>query len=98
MRVLRDCFHSIRVIIADGGHCGAIINNVKDGFGYLLQVVMRKQSSHKASWPVHKRWVVERTFAWFDNDGRLCCNYEFLMGSCEGVVKLSDIRLLIKDF
>lgn len=98
MRVLRDCFHSIRVIIADGGYCGDIINDVKNRFDYLLQVVMRKQPSDKAFRPVQKRWIVERTFAWFDNDRRLCRNYELLMESSEEMVKLSAIRLLIKNF
>ncbi len=98
MRVLGDCFHSIRTIIADGGYCGSIINEVKEKFGYLLQVVMRKKKNDTAFKPVHKRWIVERTFAWFDNDRRLCRNYELLMESSEEIVKLSAIRLLIKHF
>ncbi len=98
MRVLGDCFHSIRTIIADGGYCGSIINEVKEKFGYLLQVVMRKKKNDTAFKSVHKRWIVERTFAWFDNDRRLCRNYELLMESSEEIVKLSAIRLLIKHF
>ena len=97
MRVLQDCFHSIKVIIADGGYCGAIINEVKEKFGYLLQIVMRKQKKDNSFKPVHKRWV-ERTLSWLDNDRRLCRNYELLMESSEEMVKLSAIRLLIKYF
>ena len=98
MRVLQDCFHSIKVIIADGGYCGTVINEVKAKFNYLLQVVMRKQKKNNTFKPIHKRWVVERTFSWFDNDRRLCRNYELLMESAEEMVKLSAIRLLIKYF
>lgn len=98
MRVLKECFHSIKVILADGGYCGGIINEVREKFGYLLQVVMRKQDSTTSFKPVHKRWIVERTFAWFDNDRRLCRNYELLMESAEEMVKLSAIKLLIKHF
>ena len=97
MRVLQDCFHSIKVIIADGGYCGAIINEGKEKFGYLLQIVMRKQKKDNSFKPVHKRWV-ERTLSWLDNDRRLCRNYELLMESSEEMVKLSAIRLLIKYF
>lgn len=44
-----------------------------------------------------KRWIIERTFAWFDNDRRLCRNYELLMENSENIVKISDIKnLLIK--
>jgi len=53
MRMLRDCFHSIKVIIADGGYCGNIINEVKERFGYLLQIVMQKQPGDKSFRPVH---------------------------------------------
>ncbi|WP_456263921.1 transposase [Arachidicoccus ginsenosidimutans] len=41
-----------------------------------------------------KRWIIERTFSWFDNDRRLCRNYELLMESSEEIVKLSAIKLL----
>lgn len=45
--------------------------------------------------PIHKRWVIERTFSWFDNDRRLCRNYELLMETSEEMVKLSAIKLLL---
>lgn len=35
MRVLKGAFHSIKTIIADGGYCGNIINEVKRKFGYI---------------------------------------------------------------
>lgn len=42
--------------------------------------------------PVNKRWVIERTYAWSDNDRRLCRNYGLLMESSENMVKLSAIN------
>ncbi|MDE1191268.1 MAG: hypothetical protein PW786_03910, partial [Arachidicoccus sp.] len=51
MRVLKECFHSIKVIIADGGYSGKIIREVKNKFGYLLQIVLRKDSSEKSFQP-----------------------------------------------
>jgi transposase len=98
MRVLRDSYHSLKVIMADGGYCGGVIKEVKEKFGYLLQIVMRKEQKTLVFKPVHKRWVVERTFAWFENDRRLCRNYELLMETAEEMVKLSAIRLLLKHF
>jgi transposase len=44
---------------------------------------------------IFKRWVIERTFAWWDNDRRLCRNYELLMETAETMVKLSAIKLLL---
>ena len=98
MKVLQDCYASIQVVLADGGYRGELIETIKKKFGYLLQVVIRKQSQKEGFKPIHKRWIVERTFAWFDNDRRLCRNYELLMESAEEMVKLSAIKLLLNKF
>ena len=95
MRVLKEMLCSIKVIIADGGYRGEIADQVKKSFSYIIQVVMRSDNKKTGFKPVHKRWVVERTFAWFDNDRRLCRNYELLLESSENVVKLSAIKLLL---
>jgi hypothetical protein len=71
MRVLKEMLCGIKVIIADGGYRGEIAEQVKKGLGYLIQVVMRSDEKKAGFKPVHKRRVVERTFAWFDNDRRL---------------------------
>jgi transposase len=95
MRVLKEMLCSIKVIIADGGYRGEIAEQVKKSFGYLIQVVMRSDGKKAGFKPAHKRWVVERTIAWFDNDRRLCRNYEFLLESSENMVKLAAIKLLL---
>ena len=95
MRVLKEILSSINVVIADGGYRGQIAEMVRKSFGYVLQVVMRQDYNGTGFKPVHKRWVVERTFAWFDNDRRLCRNYELLLESSENMVKLSAIKLLL---
>jgi transposase len=95
MRVLKELLCSIKVIIADGGYRGEITEQVKKHFGYIIQVVMRADDKKAAFKPTHKRWVIERTFAWFDNDRRLCRNYELLLESSENMVKLSAIKLLL---
>lgn len=98
MRVLQDSYASIKTVLADGGYRGDIIEMVRIRFGYFLQVVMRKETQEDIFKPIHKRWVVERTFSWFDNDRRLCRNYELLMESAEEMVKLSAIKLLLNKF
>lgn len=98
MEVLQQCYASIKVILADGGYRGDVIATIKSSFNYLLQIVMRKQGQQDSFTPINRRWVVERTFAWFDNDRRLCRNYELLMESAEEMVKLSAIKLLLNKF
>jgi transposase len=95
MRVLKEMLCSIKIIIADGGYRGEIAEQIKKSFGYLIQIVMRSDDKKTGFKPVHKRWVVERTLAWFDNDRRLCRNYEFLLESSENMVKIAAIKLLL---
>jgi transposase len=95
MRVLKEMLCSIKVIIADGGYRGQIIEEVKKCFGYIIQVVMRSDDRKTGFKPVHKRWVVERTLSWFDNDRRLCRNYELLLETSENMAKLAAIKLLL---
>lgn len=45
--------------------------------------------------PIEKRWVVERTFAWFDNERRLYRNYETAIDSTEEMVKIASLKLLL---
>lgn len=74
MRVLKEFLCSIKVIIADGGYRGELAEEARNVFGYIIKVIMRKEDTSKEFKPVSKRWVIERTFSWFDNDRRLCRN------------------------
>lgn len=95
LRTLHEMFCNLKTIIADGGYRGEIVVQVKKRFGYVLQVIMRSDNKKTGFEPTHKRWVIERTFSWFDNDRRLCRNYELLMETSEEMVKLSAIKLLL---
>ena len=94
MRVIKEFLCSIKVIIADGGYRGELAEEIKTKFGYMMSVIMRNDTREGFE-PVKKRWVIERTFSWFDNDRRLCRNYEMLLETSETMVKLSAIKLLL---
>lgn len=95
MKTLQYLLIPLQVILADGAYRGDIIEEIKTRFGYIIQIVMRNNKQEKRFEPIHKRWIIERTFSWFDNDRRLCRNYELLMESSENMVKLSAIKLLL---
>lgn len=95
MRTLSYFLIPIKVILADGGYRGEVIEQVKNRFGYLINVVMRNDEKKTKFKPISKRWIVERTFSWLDNDRRLCRNYELLMENSEQIVKLSAIKNLL---
>ncbi|WP_228414738.1 transposase [Chryseobacterium sp. G0201] len=95
MKTLQYLLIPLQVILADGGYRGDIIEEIRMKFGYIIQIVMRNNKKENKFEPIHKRWIIERTFSWFDNDRRLCRNYELLMESAENIVKLSAIKLLL---
>ena len=45
-----------------------------------------------------KRWIVERTFSWFNGSRRLSKDYEILPEISEYIVKISHICILLKRF
>ena len=95
MKMLTYLLIPLDKILADGGYRGEIIENIKKQYNYVVQVVMRSDKKEKEFQPISKRWIVERTFSWFENDRRLCRNYELLMETSENMVKLSAIKFLL---
>jgi putative transposase len=65
----------LRVIFADGGYAGQLIDWVKRTCGWLVQTVLRPPDA-VGFVPLAKRWVVERTFGWFTKYRRLVKDYE----------------------
>lgn len=63
IEALKYCFPRLVKIIADAGYRGELADKVKSSFGWILQIVMRKES-HKFE-VLPQRWIVERTFSWF---------------------------------
>lgn len=94
MRMLKELCSSVKVILADGGYREEIIETPKNTFGYIIQVVVSNYKEQGVR-PIHKRWIVERTFSWLDNYRRLCRNYELTFDSAEEIVKIASIRLLL---
>ncbi len=42
-----------------------------------------------------KRWVVERTFAWFGAFRRLSKDFEILTGTAENVIRIAMLKVML---
>ena len=93
LRRLKENIFGIRLIFADSAYRGQLIQTTKSKLGYQIQIV--KRSINKIS---PRRWVVERTFAWFENFRRLSKDFEYLLESSEAMIKLASIKLLLNKF
>lgn len=67
---LKEQFYTLAKVFADGGYRGELIEKEKLKFNFMLEVIMRtdKEDVFKV---LPKRWIVERTFAWFESYRRL---------------------------
>ena len=86
-------FKKLKIVFADGGYRGALISKVKATFNLILEIVLVKDSN-KGFEVVPKRWVVERTFSWFESYRRLSKDFEYHPKTSEAMIKLCMIRLM----
>jgi transposase len=67
----------------------------RSGAGYEIEVVSRPAGS-KGFVLLHRRWVVERTFAWLGRYRRNSRDYERYARSSEAMIKVSSIHRMLR--
>ena len=82
------------VVFADEGYRYTPAGLIWRVFGWLWHIVER-EPGQRGFVVLKKRWVVERTFAWFGGYRRLTKDYEYLPAVSEAMVQLSAIRMMI---
>jgi putative transposase len=94
LRIIRRMFPKLRHLFADRVYRGPkLLDAIADLGKWTIEVVTRSQSvgTFKAE---PRRWVVERTFAWFGRNRRLAKDFEASIASAEAWVLIASIRLL----
>ena len=81
-------------VIADAGYRGTPGGLVWRVFGWLWRIVER-DPERKGFVVLRQRWIVERTFGWFEGSRRLSKDYETLPETSEAMIELSMIRLML---
>ena len=84
-------------IWADQGYQGELINFFRTEWDIQLEIV-RREAGQKGFVVQARRWVVERTFAWFGKYRRLSKDYEHCTLSSEGMIYLASIHTMLKRF
>lgn len=85
----------IEKIWADGAYAGQLIDWVQENLDALLEIVEREEEQDGFE-VLPRRWVVERTFAWFGRYRRLSKDYERTIRSSEGMIYLASIHTMTK--
>ena len=91
---LRYLFPTLHLIWADSGYAGKLIDWARYFIGCGLEII--KRCDHKTGFKVlPRRWVVERTFAWFGRYRRLSKDYEYLPQTSETMIYAAMTHLML---
>lgn len=90
-----DTQRRLKRLWADSGYRGKLVSWVRKHLRTILEIVKRDPAT-KGFAVLPRRWVVERTFAWFGRFRRLSKDYERLLCHSEGVVYLASIKTLLR--
>ena len=94
LKAARRAFSRLRHVFADRVYRGPkLLNAISDVGKWTIEVVTRTQNvgSFKAE---PRRWVIERTFAWFGRCRRLAKDFEKTIASAEAWIMMASIRVL----
>lgn len=80
---------------ADGSYRGQLVTWFQQEFEILLEIVSRPPDQQGFA-ILPRRWVVERTFAWFGRYRRLSKDYEHCTLSSAGVIYIASIHTMLK--
>ena len=87
-------FPGLKLIWADGGYAGKLVQLALLLFNWTLEIVKRSDIA-RGFVLLPRRWVVERTFAWLGRYRRLSKDYEQLTESSETMLYCAMIQLML---
>lgn len=90
---LKDRFSRVTRVWADGGYAGRLVTLAKQVLNLGVEIVRRSQDT-KGFQVLHRRWVVERTFAWLTANRRLVRDYETRPDHHEAMIYIAMIHLV----
>lgn len=85
---------TLKVIFADGGYAGKLVDWVNETFPWKLEIVKRSEL-HKFV-ILRKRWIVERTFSWLVDHRRIARDYERNYKTSESMIQIAMISLMLR--
>jgi transposase len=97
LKTLFGRFPFLTKLFADGGYQGPIFANTAANVMHDLGVEIVKRSDAAKGFEVlPKRWVVERSLAWFGRCRRLAKDFENLNRTAMTFLRLASIQLMLR--
>jgi putative transposase len=88
-------YPSIAKVWLDGAYAGEFVRRARDELGVDAEVVKKPPDTHTFQ-VIPRRWVVERTFGWFNRERRLSKDYERLPATTAAFIDITMVRLMAR--
>jgi putative transposase len=85
----------LKIMWADGGYAGQLIDWVKQTCGWGLEIVKRSDDANGFE-VLPKRWIVERTLGWFGWYRRLSKDYEERTDNSQAMILVCMIHRMLR--
>jgi putative transposase len=86
----------LRHVFADGGYAGKKLKAALARLGKWTIDIVKRGDKIQGFKVLPRRWVVERSFAWFGRSRRLAKDFEASLASAEAWVLLASLRLITR--
>jgi transposase len=93
---IRYLFPWLRHVFADGGYAGDKLTTALAQPGKWRIEIVKRGDQSTGFHVLPRRWVVERTFAWLNRNGRLAKDFEATVASREAWIYLASVQLLAR--
>ena len=93
---IRYLFPWLRHVFADGGYAGEKLETALAGHGQWTFEIVKRSDQAKGFQVLPRRWVVERTFAWFGRNRRLAKDFETTITSSQAWLYLASVQLMAR--
>jgi transposase len=93
---IRASFPWLRHVFADGGYAGEKLETALKGKGDWTLEIIKRSDTAQGFVLLPRRWVVERTFAWFGRNRRLAKDFETTIESSTAWLLLASVQLMTR--
>jgi len=93
---IRYLFPWLRHVFADGAYAGQKLETALLGHGQWTLEIVKRSDQAKGFEVLPRRWVVERTFAWFGRNRRLAKDFETTLTSSQAWLYLASVQLMAR--
>jgi putative transposase len=95
LAAMHAAYPTVTKVWADGAYAGNLIQHARDELNVDMEVVRTPSGTHTFQ-VLPRRWVVERTYGWWNRERRLSKDYERLPDTTQAFVYVTMSRLMTR--